>query len=135
MVRRRMRRSVVRPKLVSKKWTSGMRISRRVIASTFNATPYGQLAIDFSEIPSGARDHYLLPDLIFSKQFHARFPKQHGDCRVPSPRASDFQEHDSHSLTGSGFQLAATLHRPMRTTTARPNSPAETRRSPGHRAH
>src|SRR5436190_5907363 len=30
-----MRRSVVRPKLVSKKWTSGMRISRSVIASIF----------------------------------------------------------------------------------------------------
>src|SRR5438445_4375842 len=103
MVSRRIRRSVVRPKLVSKKWTSGMRISRRVIASTFNATPYGQLAIDFSEIPSGARDHYLLPDLIFSKQFQARFPKQHSDCRGPSPAPQIFKNIDSYSLAVRDF--------------------------------
>src|SRR5579872_889889 len=35
-----MRRSVVRPKLVSKKWTSGMRISRNVMDSIFIALRY-----------------------------------------------------------------------------------------------
>jgi hypothetical protein len=33
---------VVRPKLVSKKWTSGMRISRKVIASIFIAPLFCQ---------------------------------------------------------------------------------------------
>src|SRR5947209_4537671 len=42
-----MRRSVVRPKLVSKKCTSGMRISRRVIAAIFISASVGPALIPF----------------------------------------------------------------------------------------
>src|SRR5205823_5035815 len=58
---RMMSRSYVRPKLVSKKWTSGMRICRRTMRSTL--------------IPIARADTFLLP-LLF------RIP------RPPAPRES-----------------------------------------------